>query len=468
MRGVFTQADARTRVNIVVFGLFLSIAILFGGASRADVLSLPIVRLAAIVTILIAAWQMKLAQLRRIRLPLIFLAAIALVIGVQLLPLPPNWWAGLPGHARFADNLASAGIAPGWRPLSLTPDLTLNSLLAVLPPLAVVLASTMIGRSHHALVMLPLLLIGIVISALVGLLQVSSGAPYFYRITNADSAVGFFANRNHLALFIAMALPLVACWAAMPHADADYRRVRFWIFLCVAAAVFPLLLIFGSRAGLIIAGVGLLMMAGFKDPSARTRASAEDRGRWRIWAIPVVVGLGAVLSVVLMSRGLALQRLLGGESGGERLENLPQYLTMVRDFFPFGSGLGSFDPLYRTYEPIASITPEYLNQAHNDIVQIVIEAGAPALLLLVAFLGWFAARSWRLWSRRVDSTATLLGRAGSAIVLLILLSSFVDYPLRTPVMEAVMALACYWMMPDSRTRAGGHPNGRVGTSAGIG
>lgn len=468
MRGVFTQANAQTRVNIVVLGLFLSIAILFGGASRADVLSLPLVRFAAIATIVIAALQLKSGQLRQIRLPLAFLAAIALVIGAQLIPLPPDWWAALPGHARFADNLASAGIAPGWRPVSLTPDLTLNSLLAVLPPLAVILASVMISRSHHARLLVPLLLIGIVISALLGLLQVSGGYPYFYRITNADSAVGFFANRNHLALFIAIALPLVACWAAMPHANPAYRRMRFWILLCVPAAVFPLLLVTGSRAGLIIAVVGLLTMAGFKDPSAGTHAPTEYRRGWRIWAIPVVVGLGAVLSVVFMSRGLALQRLLGGESGGERMENLPQYLHMVRDFFPLGSGMGSFDPLYRSYEPISSITPEYLNQAHNDIVQIAIEAGAPAILLLVLFLGWFAARSWRLWSRRIESTDALLGRAGSVIVLLILLSSFVDYPLRTPVIGAMMALACYWMTPALRTRAGEHPNGGVGTPAGIG
>lgn len=468
MRGVFMQADDRARVNIVVFGLLLSIAILFGGASRAEVPSLPVVRLAAIVAIVIAMLQLQADQLRRIRLPLAFLAAIALVIGVQLIPLPPDWWSALPGHARFADSLATAGIAPAWRPLSLTPDLTLNSLLAVLPPLAVVLAAALIQPAHHAQLVVPLLLIGIVVSALLGLVQVSGGSPYFYKITNATSAVGFFANRNHLALFIAIALPLVACWAALPHADPAYRRMRFWIFLCVAAAVFPLLLITGSRAGLIIAVVALLTMPGFKDPAARTHAPTERRGRWRIWAIPVVVGLGAVLSILLMSRGVALQRLLGGESSGARMENLPQYLAMARDFFPFGSGMGSFDPMYRSYEPIASITHEYLNHAHNDIVQIVIEAGAPALLLLVLFLGWFAVRSWRLWSRRVDSTAALLGRTGSVIILLILLSSFVDYPLRTPVIGAVMALACYWMLPDSRTRASEHRSGRVGTPAGIG
>lgn len=466
MRSAFAQAGVRARVNIIVLVLFLSIAIVFGGASRADVMSLPIVRLASIVVIVIAAIQLDRDQLRQIRLPLVFLAASATIFIVQLIPLPPDWWAALPGRGRFAEALASAGISPSWRPASLTPDLTLNSLLAVLPPLAVVLVLGTIDRPLHRL-LVPMLLIGIVISALVGILQVSGGGPYFYSVTNEGSAVGFFANRNHLALFIAIALPLVACWAALPHPDHAYRRMRFWLFLCVAAAVFPLLLITGSRAGLIIALIGALTMAGFKDPSAGSGGPREKRMRWRIWAIPVVVGIAAVSSVVLMSRGLALQRILGDEFSERRVDNLPQYITMARDFFPVGSGMGSFDPIYRAYEPTAAVTTQYWNQAHNDFAQIAIEAGAPAILLLLLFLGWLTARSWSLWSRRILSSTDLLGRAGSVIVLLILVSSFVDYPLRTPAMEAVLALACCWMLPDPRRRASNHAKDRVGTMAGL-
>jgi hypothetical protein len=429
-------------------------------------MSLPIVRLASIVAIVIAAMQLNREQLHQISLPLAFLASIAAVIIIQLIPLPSDWWAALPGRARFAQGLASAGIAPGWRPASLTPDLSLNSLLAVLPPLAVVMLLGTLDRPLQ-IPLLSLLLAAIVISALVGLLQVSGGGPYFYGITNRDSAVGFFANRNHLALFIAIALPLVACWAAMPHPDLAYRRMRFWLFLCVAAAVFPLLLITGSRAGLIIALVGALLMAGFKDPSG-SHAPVERRKRWLISAIPVVVGIAAVSSVLFLSRDLALQRLMSYDQSEERIDNLPQYLSMIGDFFPLGSGMGSFDPVYRSYEPEALLTTQYLNQAHNDIVQIVIEAGAPAIILLVLFLGWFVARAWRLWSRKVTSPTNLLSRAGSVIVLLILLGSCVDYPLRTPAMAAVMALACCWMLPNRSAKPLRLRNDGVGTSAGLG
>lgn len=466
MRGIFTQASVRTRLNVIVLGLFLSIAIVFGGASRADVMSLPIVRLASIVTIVIAAMQLNRDQLHQIWPPLAFLAAIAALIIAQLVPLPPDWWAALPGRARFAQGLASAGIAPSWRPASLTPDLSLNSLLAVLPPLAAVMMLGAVDRPLHTL-LVPLLLLGVVISALLGLLQVSSGGPYFYNVTNEGSAVGFFANRNHLALFIALALPLAACWAALPHSDHAYRRMRFWLFLCMVAAVFPLLLITGSRAGLIVALVGVLMMVGLNYRTARGDSATENRKRWRIWAIPVSVGVAAVFFVLLMSRGVALQRLLDGKAGEERVNNLPQYFTMVHDFFPFGSGLGSFDPIYRSYEPTLSISAQYLNHAHNDIVQIAIEAGAPALLLLILFLGWFAFRGWRVWSRRIESSTHLLGRGGSVIVLLILLSSVVDYPLRTPAMAAVMAIACCWMLPNLRTSAGKRPNEKVGTAPSL-
>jgi O-antigen ligase len=228
--------------------------------------------------------------------------------------------------------------------------------------------------------------------------------------------------------------------------------MRFWSSLCIAAAVFPLLLVAGSRAGLIIAVVGIIMMVSLNRRSG-TDSVATFRQRWRIWAIPMAVGAAAILSVLLMSRGLALQRLLDGDHADDRIGYLPQYLTMIKDFFPFGSGMGSFDPIYRSYEPTSLIMNEYLNHAHNDIVEIAIEAGAPAILLLFVFLGWFAIRALRLWKRRVESSADILGRAGSAMGLMILLSSFVDYPLRTPAMAAMMALACCWMLPSARKRA---------------
>jgi O-antigen ligase len=441
------RADARTRLNVVLFAIFFGALLIFGGASRGDVLSLPIARIASVVMIGIALVQIRSDQWREIWTPLIFLLAVAAIIAAQLVPLPPTIWQGLPGRERYVEALALVGLGSQWRSASLTPDLTLNSLLAILPPLAVVLGLGIIERPYHRL-LVPLILVAIAVSALVGLLQISSGTPYFYRITNEGAAVGFFSNRNHLAVFIAIALPLVATWASFPHDDASYRQVRFWIALCIGAAVFPLLLTTGSRAGLALGGVGALLALALP-----WRVRWLDTGwlsvrRGHLLAlVPIAIGAAAVAVTIFFSRDVALRRLFADDQIERRSANLPHYLDMVRDFFPVGAGFGSFDPVFRAYEPQALLSIEYMNQAHNDWIQVMIEGGASSLLLMLVFLVWFSARSWSAWARPVRSTGHLLARCGSAIVFLLLLSSIVEYPMRTPFLAAVMAIAAIWLVP---------------------
>src|SRR3954454_18379335 len=69
---------------------------------------------------------------------LILIAGLAILI-LQLVPLPPSLWAhGL--RARLAADYAILGQPLPWLPISLTPYATLNSLLGLIPPLAVFLA----------------------------------------------------------------------------------------------------------------------------------------------------------------------------------------------------------------------------------------------------------------------------------------------------------------------------------------
>jgi O-antigen ligase len=442
-------------MNLVLLSLFLGIALFFGGASRADVLSQAVVRVAAIVLIAITALQMGREEWSRVQIPVLFLMGIALLIGVQLVPLPPDLWSSLPGRRLYADGLELAGILPVWRPWSLTPDLTLNSLLAVLPPLAVILALGLIDPPYKYL-LVPLLITGAVASAVIGLVQFSSGSLYFYRVTNLGSLVGVFANRNHHALFLAAILPILACWVALPHNDAGYRRLRTWMALCASAAIFPLLLITGSRAGLVLGLLGASAAAflAFRDRRRSMGAATRTPISIRLLALlPIVAGALAVVAANLLARDEAVRRFFEGNAENLRAEMLPLYQHIARDFFPIGSGYGSFDPVFRSYEPDAMLDATYLNHAHNDLAQIIIEGGVLPLLLLVPFLGWYIIRSWRVWSTPIRSTDQLLGRSGSALILLILLSSLVDYPLRTPFIAVLLALSCYWLL--DQPKAGG-------------
>src|SRR4051794_14015029 len=74
---------------------------------------------------------------------LILMAGIAVVV-LQLVPLPPDIWAhGL--RARIAEGYALLGQPVPWLPFSLTPYAPLNSLLGIIPPLALFCAILRLG-----------------------------------------------------------------------------------------------------------------------------------------------------------------------------------------------------------------------------------------------------------------------------------------------------------------------------------
>jgi O-antigen ligase len=118
-----------------------------------------------------------------------------------------------------------------------------------------------------------------------------------------------------------------------------------------------------------------------------------------------------------------------------------------------GSGFGSFDPVYRGYEPFGDLAVTIMNQAHDDYLQIVMEAGLPGLLLLLVFLGWWGWTSVQLW-RRTDDGDKALGRLGSVLILLMMLASIVDYPVRMPLIMVLAAQSAAWMLLQQRPPVG--------------
>jgi len=442
----FGQGDKSLRLAFILLVAFLAFVLFFGGASRADAFSQPVVRLAACALLAAVAIQLESEGWRSIRLPALFVGAIGATIAIQLVPLPWSWWAALPGRAPYAEALGAASIPARWRPISLTPDLTLNSLLAVLPPFATILAMGAIPRALHPK-LIPVILAGLVVTSLIAVAQISGGVLYFYEVTNAGSGVGIFANRNHQALFLAASFPLIACWAALPHPDKAYRQLRTWIALCLAAAIAPILLITGSRAGLALAVVGIILSAASWLMQGRSGHSGGRSGRGALLILaPLVVGLAGIGSILLLGRGEALDRLFAGSATEVRVQFLPVFAQMARDFFPFGAGFGSFDTIFRSYEPRDALDLSYLNHAHNDFAQIVIEGGILPLVLVAVFLIWFLFRTYKLWRGTGSDPERLAGRAGSIVVLLVILGSAVDYPLRTPFISVLATIACCWMM----------------------
>ena len=90
-------------------------------------------------------------------------------------------------------------------------------------------------------------------------------------------------------------------------------------------------------------------------------------------------------------------------------------------------------------EGFVSLDPtEFVNHAHDEYLDILIEAGLPGVSLIVVFVAWLLKTSIRLvGDKKTDSYPY----AGAVASWAILIHSMVDYPLRTSAIAAMLAMS---------------------------
>ncbi|MFN7619470.1 MAG: hypothetical protein ACK5RN_05000, partial [bacterium] len=226
----------------------------FGGASQTHALRLALVELASLPLLVLASRRLVTTGLwRDHRFALGLLAALVAIPLIQLIPLPPAIWTGLPGRDPMVLALELAGIPPGWSPLSLTPDRTWASALALAPPAAFFLA--VLSLSHIQRERLVQVCIAAAIaSILLGAAQLASGGDnlYVWHWTRVGSVTGFFANRNHLASLLLIVLPFAITFGAATLRRRDQRTTALWIGGLFAGLVVVALAAIRSRAGITL------------------------------------------------------------------------------------------------------------------------------------------------------------------------------------------------------------------------
>lgn len=463
-------AAARLRDLDWILLAFLLAVVLAGGSSRADSLAQPLVRLAAVLAMAGWWWRGWPLDLASVRLPLALVGFGAAAVLIQLIPLPPAMWGALPGRELYTTTDVVAGIGPQWRPAALVPARAWSAFFSLLVPLATLVGLAQLSARRRA-ALAPLLLLVALASATLGLAQVlggSTGLLRWYALSSSYSGTGFFANRNHQALLLAMALPVAGAWVAVPGLNERQRRWRSWSALGIAAFLIMALPTTGSRAGLLLGAVGAVMGLVIAGGALRRRLAALPRVRRRGWIAAGILAIVALVAVLLLfGRNEALTRLLDLDATQDlRARTLPTVLDLTRQFFPVGSGLGSFDTVFRRAEPFHLLKFTYFNQAHNDWVSTLLEGGVPAALVLLAATAWWGWASWRAW-RTPTSEAALAARAGSVVIGLVMAASLTDYPARTPLIMALVAVAAAWLAdPHGRAVSARAAAGRRGAQRG--
>jgi O-antigen ligase len=439
--------------------LTLAIGIIGGSSRGGDGLNLFVQLLACGLALLAVMNPAPAALGLDARLWLRLAGLLTLWMALQLIPLPPMIWTSLPGRGIFVPEATAMSMAQPWRPISLSPMNTWLALVGMTVPIALLLSW---GRGDQRQLYAGrwLLLVLAAISLILGVLQISGGVGsgfYFFDNATRGYPAGLFSNRNHQAAALAMVFPLLG--TAVLEARIGARRETVVIAgTCFAASIIlPFLLLTGSRAGLVLAGVSItltcLHIGTFRLPGRGTKSAGHRLVLAAIALVPVAL---AVLSFAL-GRAAAIERLTRLRlEDDQRFSQLSTVVKIVRDHFPVGAGYGTFAPVFRIYEPFGNLQFSYYNHAHNDLVELVFEGGAPAIVLALVALASFARNAWRVWGSPDRGLDMLYARTGSIMIVILIIASATDYPLRTPtiLIFAMIALGWLWSGAASARPAG--------------
>lgn len=443
------------RRAFVLVAIFTAVVVLMGGGSRYDVASAPWLRAFAILAMFCAFTMTPASAWRSIRTPMILMGLLISWVAIQLVPLPPGIWSTLPLREKILAIDQLLGAPERWRPITMSPALTINTLLSLSVPLAALIIAAALPVGERVRLWWAIWLFGLA-SVVFGLMQFMAGPRsvfYLYRITNETSLVGLFANRNHHGLMLSLAI-LAAGWLIANEIARRNRRPLLIPALIGSIAIFLLFtLIIGSRMGLI-GGVASSMLvyaivrwsyrfAPKPINQARSRERTHHAAPVRIERIRdvllnilpfvVVPVLGALF--YFSGRDNTVGRFLDGDGVEEiRVATFSSIAALLKGQWLLGSGFGAFARVYQVMEPDTLLQEAYLNHAHNDWLQLPIEGGLPAVLIFVAGTIWIAFQLIAAWRSRptplrVEVAENVILAAAFAVLIA---GSAVDYPLRTP------------------------------------
>jgi O-antigen ligase len=391
---------------------------------------------------------------------------------LQFIPLPPTLWGEvLPGRAFYADALREAlgesFFAAELRAVAIIPRYSEAAWLALLPPIAVFLATR--SLSFQYLQRLAYLFLGIaVFQAVLGLLQYGAGPGSFFCLGNrycGDRAVGTYIGRAHLAGLLEMALPItvallvstVGKFSQLPHRHHQEWRRRFFswgvwqgnrtmLYTAMAVVILLGIVFTRSRAGILLAMTCLLLSFFIFAPRVGAKKAYGTVG--------ILIFAGAILALEIGLAPIVERFTLRDPLEEGRWTIFAGSLQAAGEFFPLGSGGGSFAEVFQRFQP-ADFMGGFVHRAHNDYLEWLVVGGLPAAILIAAALFLYAWQWVRVWQGqgKYASTFSFIQMGAGLGLFLLLLHTGVDFNLHIPANAIFFAfLAGIFFCPPERRR----------------
>ncbi|MBS2034772.1 O-antigen ligase family protein [bacterium] len=170
------------------------------------------------------------------------------------------------------------------------------------------------------------------------------------------------------------------------------------------------LVLTGSRSALlgVLVGYGLFLLTLGSSRQTQWRSLAV-----KLFVLPAALSLLMVLSGGSLSLGEKLSRLFRGADSmavASRVDVLVSGTHTVMRAPLFGSGLGCFHLAYQQDRGLRSSSEDYMNVAHNDYMQLAVEAGIPAALIWICFM---VGSLWVAWCSYRSPTPWVAAQLGS-------------------------------------------------------
>lgn len=257
----------------------------------------------------------------------------------------------------------------------------------------------------------------------------SPGKLYWVRTPRQGGPIfGPYVNRNHYAGVMELLFPFAALGSLKPGPSLSKRMMLGFAALLMIATVF----LCASRGGfvcVVMQSALLCMML-----------------LWRSRKFTFVLSL-TLLFIVTGAFGIWLgsDHLLGrlGQIGDDagRVQIAKDSIRMFEQHPVTGWGLGTFPVAYPKFRTFA--TDLFVNEAHNDFVQLLVETGALGFAAGIALLALVYIRGFRRVSRSlfgswrsVSVGASLIGVTGLAV------HSLFDFNLQIPANALLFYVLC--------------------------
>lgn len=420
-----------------VTAALLTLALVVGGAGVA----FPLLQLALGSAAILAAAYFLWCGPRSNRTSLeswasLLLGLVLILPWLQLVPLPPGLWHRLPGREVPIEIDSILGLKI-FRPWTLDVEGTVRSALVLIPS-AVVFSGCLRTNAKERMLLLSLVALFAVLNAVLGIVQLATdGSATLYPSTHTGYPVGFFVNRNHSAALMLATMPLVA---ALASARLNSRKVRLSGIvgaLSIIAILSIVIIGTSSRAGLLLLPISLLISLFLL---FRHRAPLRS-------TLPILGAVVAVGLVLVTSRGFnhVLDRFASGDD--PRFAYWENLQWALQHYGAWGTGGGTFVPVFQTSESLEGLVPQIINHAHNDFLEVFLEFGVPSALILAAFFALTIVIIAGNKGTAEDAAVAPVRLAGATGVALLLAYSVVDYPLRMPAIASVFAVLYASLLP---------------------